>query len=164
MKNRILITAFLIISQITYSQTLEETSNWIENNAGAPNNLFSNTIAYNSQTNKLLLYKNYSAPFQFRKVTEIDPQDVSSISLYKANKKGGLSGILINFKTGGSDAKIYLANNNTKNTKVNNVEEKQLYALPILAEGGLDHTKRIKKYYLNLFQQLGVAVKDGDTF
>jgi hypothetical protein len=45
MKNSILIVTFLIISQIIYSQSLEETSNWIENNAGAPNNLFSNTIA-----------------------------------------------------------------------------------------------------------------------
>ncbi|MDP3358468.1 MAG: hypothetical protein Q8S41_03890 [Lutibacter sp.] len=164
MKNKILIVVFLIISQIGFTQSLEETSNWIENNAGAPNNLFSNTIAYNSQTNRLLLYKNYSAPFKFRKVTEIDPKDVSSISLYKAEKKGSLGGILLNFKKGGSNTKIYLANNNTKITKVNKVEEKQLYALPILAEGGLDHTKRIKKYYINLFQQLGVAVKDGDTF
>jgi hypothetical protein len=164
MKNRILIVTFLIISQISYSQTLEETSNWIENNAGAPNSLFSNTIAYNTQTNKLLLYKNYSAPFKFRKVTEIDPKDVSSISLYETNKKGGLRGILINFKTGGSNAKIYLANNNTRVTKVNKVEEAKMKFLPILAEGNLDHAKRIKKYYINLFQQLGVTVKDGDTF
>ena len=163
MKNRILIVAFLIISQIIYSQSLEETSNWIENNAGAPNSLFSNTIAYNSQTNKLLLYKNYSAPFKFRKVTEIDPKDVSSISLYKANKKGSLGGIILNFKKGGSNTKIYLANNDTKINKVNKVEEKQMFAFPILAEGGLDHTKRIKWYYLNLFQHLGIAVKDGDT-
>jgi hypothetical protein len=164
MKNRILITAFLIISQISYTQTLEETSNWIENNAGAPNKLFSNTIAYNSQTNRLLLYKNYSAPFKFRKVTEIDPKDVSSISLYKENKKGGLGGILLNFKKGGSNTKIYLANNDTRITKVNKVEEKQMYAFPIMAEGNLDHSKRIKKYYINLFHQLGITVKDGDTF
>jgi hypothetical protein len=163
MKNSILITAFLIISQIGYTQSLEETSNWIENNAGAPNNLFSNTIAYNTQTNKLLLYKNYSAPFKFRKVTEIDPKDVSSISLYEANKKGGLRGILLHFKTGGSNTKIYLANNDTRITKVNKVEEKQMFAFPIMAEGNLDHVKRIKKYYINLFQQLGVTVIDGDT-
>lgn len=163
MKNRILIVTFLIISQIIYSQSLEETSNWIENNAGAPNNLFSNTIAYNAQTNRLLLYKNYSAPFKFRKVTEIDPKDVSSISLYEANKKSGLSGILLHFKKGGSNTKIYLANNDTRVTKVNKVEEKQMYTFPIMAEGNLDHAKRIKKYYINLFQQLGVTVVDGDT-
>lgn len=164
MKNSILISAFLIISQFSYSQTLEETSNWIENNAGAPNNLFSNTIAYNAQTNRLLLYKNYSAPFKFRKVTEIDPKDVSSISLYEANKKSGLRGILLHFKKGGSNTKIYLANNDTKVTKVNKVEDKKMYALPIMAEGNLEHSKRIKKYYIHLFQQLGVIVKDGDTF
>jgi len=164
MKNKIFLIILFIISQIGYTQSLEETSNWIENNAGAPNNLFSNTIAYNSQTNRLLLYKNYSAPFKFRKVTEIDPKDVSSISLYEANKKGGLRGILLNFKKGGSNTKIYLANNNTKVTKVNKVEEIQMYAFPILAEGNLDHAKKIKKYYINLFQQLGVNVKDGDTF
>ena len=164
MKNKIFLIILFIISQIGYTQSLEETSNWIENNAGAPNNLFSNTIAYNSQTNRLLLYKNYSAPFKFRKVTEIDPKDVSSISLYEANKKGGLRGILLNFKKGGSNTKIYLANNNTKVTKVNKVEEIQMYAFPILAEGNIDHAKRIKKYYINLFQQLGVNVKDGDTF
>lgn len=164
MKNKILIVAFLIISQIIYSQSLEETSNWIENNAGAPNNLFSNAIAYNAKTNRLLLYKNYSAPFKFRKVTEIDPKDVSSISLYEANKRGGLRGILLHFKKGGSNTKIYLANNDTRVTKVNKVEEKQMYALPIMAEGNLEHSKRIKKYYINLFQQLGVTVKDGDTF
>jgi hypothetical protein len=89
---------------------------------------------------------------------------VSSISLYEANKKGGLRGILLNFKKGGSNTKIYLANNNTKVTKVNKVEEIQMYAFPILAEGNIDHAKRIKKYYINLFQQLGVNVKDGDTF
>ncbi|MHB1147607.1 MAG: hypothetical protein ACYC01_08445 [Lutibacter sp.] len=164
MKNKIFLIILFIVSQIGYTQSLEETSNWIENNAGAPNNLFSNTIAYNSQTNKLLLYKNYSAPFKFRKVTEIDPKDVSSISLYEANKKGGLRGILLNFKKGGSNTKIYLANNNTKVTKVNKVEEIQMYAFPIMAEGNLDHAKRIKKYYINLFQQLGINVKDGDTF
>lgn len=164
MKNKIFLISLLIASQFGYSQTLEETSNWIENNAGAPNNLFSNTIAYNSQTNKLLLYKNYSAPFKFRKVTEIDPKDVSSISLYEANKKGGLRGILLHFKKGGSNTKIYLANNDTRVTKVNKVEEKKIFALPIMAEGNLEHAKRIKKYYINLFQQLGVAVKDGDTF
>ncbi|KUO64651.1 MAG: hypothetical protein APF83_07920 [Lutibacter sp. BRH_c52] len=163
MKNKILILCLLVIGQIGYSQTIEETSNWIENNAGAPNNLFSNTIAYNSQTNRLLLYKNYSAPFKFRKVTEIDPKDVSSISLYKATKKGDLGGILLNFKKGGSYTKIYLANNNTRVSKVNKVEEKKMFAFPILAEGGLEHTKRIKWYYLNLFQHLGIAVKDGDT-
>jgi hypothetical protein len=58
MKNKIFLIILFIISQIGYTQSLEETSNWIENNAGAPNNLFSNTIAYNSQTNRLLLYKN----------------------------------------------------------------------------------------------------------
>ena len=163
MKNSILIVTFLIISQIIYSQSLEETSNWIENNAGAPNNLFSNTIAYNTQTNKLLLYKNYSAPFKFRKVTEIDPKDVSSISLYEANKKSGLRGILLHFKKGGSNTKIYLANNDTRVTKVNKVEDKKMYALPIMAEGNLEHSKRIKKYYIHLFQQLGVTVIDGDT-
>ena len=163
MKNRILIVSLLIISQIGYTQTLEETTNWIENNAGAPNSLFSNTIAYNTQTSKLLLYKNYSAPFKFRKVTEIDPKDVSSISLYEASKKGGLRGILINFKTGGSNTRIYLANNDTRVTKVNTVEEKKMKYLPILAEGNLDHAKRIKKHYIDLFQQLGFDVKDGDT-
>lgn len=164
MKTRIFLISFLIICQFAYSQTLEETTNWIENNAGAPINLFSNTIVYNTQTNKLLLYKNYSAPFKFRKVTEIDPKDVSSISLYKAEKKGGLGGILLHFKNGGSNTKIYLANNDTKVNKVNKVEEKQMFAFPVLAEGGLDHTKRIKKYYINLFHQLGIDVKDGDTF
>lgn len=163
MKNKIFLMSLLIVSQFGYSQTLEETSNWIENNAGAPNSLFSNTVVYNQQTNKLLLYKNYSAPFKFRKVTEIDPKDVNSISLYSENKKGGLRGILINFKKGGSNTKIYLANNDTKVTKVNKVDEKQLYAFPILAEGNLDHAKRIKKYYINYFQQLGIAVKDGDN-
>lgn len=163
MKNKIFLMSLLIVSQFGYSQTLEETSNWIENNAGAPNSLFSNTVVYNQQTNKLLLYKNYSAPFKFRKVTEIDPKDVNSISLYSENKKGGLRGILINFKKGGSNTKIYLANNDTRVTKVNKVDEKQLYAFPILAEGNLDHAKRIKKYYINYFQQLGIAVKDGDN-
>ncbi|NEW79380.1 MAG: hypothetical protein GZ086_08150 [Gelidibacter sp.] len=162
MKNKIFLMSLLIVSQFGYSQTLEETSNWIENNAGAPNSLFSNTVVYNQQTNKLLLYKNYSAPFKFRKVTEIDPKDVNSISLYSENKKGGLRGIL-NFKKGGSNTKIYLANNDTRVTKVNKVDEKQLYAFPILAEGNLDHAKRIKKYYINYFQQLGIAVKDGDN-
>lgn len=163
MKNNILIATFLIICQIGYTQTLEETSKWIENNAGAPNSMFSNTIAYNLQTNRLLLYKNYSAPFKFRKVTEIDPKDVNSISLHEATKKGGLRGILLNFKTGGSNVKVYLANNNSKISKVNKVEETKIKFLPILAEGNLDHAKKIKMYYINLFQQLGIDVKDGDT-
>jgi hypothetical protein len=164
LKNKFFFVSLLIISQFGYSQTLDETTNWIENNAGAPNSLFSNTIVYNQQTSKLLLYKNYSAPFKFRKVTEIDPKDVSSISLYNSTKKGSLGGILLHFKQGGSNTKIYLANNSTKINKVNKVEEIQMFALPILAEGGLDHKTRIKKYYINLFQQLGIAVKDGDTF
>lgn len=163
MKIKFFLISFLIVSQFCYSQSLEETSNWIENNAGAPNSLFSNTVVYNTQTNKLLLYKNYSAPFKFRKVTEIDPKDVSSISLYEANKKG-LRGILLNFKKGGSNTKIYLANNDTRVTKVNKVEEIQMYAFPIMAEASLEHAKRIKKAYINVFQQLGLNVKDGDTF
>jgi hypothetical protein len=91
---------------------------------------------------------------------------VSSISLYEANKKSGLRGILLHFKKGGSNTKIYLANNDTKITKVNKVnkvEEKQMFAFPIMAEGNLEHSKRIKKYYIHLFQQLGVTVIDGDT-
>lgn len=164
MKNKILIVSLFIISQITYAQSLKETANWIEINAGAPNKLFSNTIVFNEQTNKLLLYKNYSAPFKFRKVTEIVPSDVSSISLYESNKKNGLIGILLNFKSGGTKTKIYLANNNSRVTKVNKVEEKQMYTFPIMAEGNLAHAKRIKKYYINLFQQLGINVKDGDAF
>ncbi|MDD3722102.1 MAG: hypothetical protein PHW92_06415 [Lutibacter sp.] len=162
MKNKIFFVSLLIVSQFGYSQILEETSNWIENNAGAPNSLFSNTVSYNAETNKLLLYKNYSAPFKFRKVTEIDPKDVSSISLYEANKKSGLRGILINFKNGGAKTKIYLANNKTRVTKANKVEEKQMYEFPIMAEGNLEHVKRIKIAYLNVFWQLGIPIKDGD--
>ena len=163
MKITLLTVMLFILSYTIHAQTLEETSNWIENNAGAPNNLFSNAIVYNQLTNKLLLYKNYSAPFKFRKVTEIDPKDVSSISLYAENKKGGLRGILLNFKLGGSNGKIYLANNKTRVTKVNKVEDRQLYAFPILAEGDLNHAIRIKKYYINFFQKLGIDVKDGDA-
>lgn len=162
MKNRILTLFLVIFSQISYTQTFEETSNWIENNAGAPNSLFSNSIAYNTQTKKLLFYKNYSAPFKFRKVTEIDPKDVSSISLFEVSILGGLKAILINFKTEGSNAKIYLANNDSKIFKVNKAEEAKMKVLPILAEGNLDHAKRIKMHYINLFRQLGVDVKDGD--
>lgn len=164
MKNSIIITIFLFLSQIGFTQTFEETSRWIENNAGAPNSLFSNSIAYNAQAKKLLFYKNYSAPFKFRKVIEIDPKDVSSISLYEPSILGGLKAILINFKTEGSNAKIYLVNNDSKISKVNKVEEAKMKVLPILAEGNLDHAKRIKLYYINLFQQLGVSVKDVDTF
>lgn len=164
MKNKILIVSFLIIGQICYTQSLKETTNWIEINAGAPNKLFSNTIVFNEQTNKLLLYKNYSAPFKFRKVTEIDPKDVSSISLCELNKKSGLIGILLNFKNGGAKTKIYLANNNSRVTKVNKTEEKQMYTFPIMAEGNLAHAKRIKMAYLNVFQHLGINVKDGDSF
>ncbi|MFA5296853.1 MAG: hypothetical protein WC389_01440 [Lutibacter sp.] len=163
MKITLLLVMTFVLSHTVYAQSLDETSNWIENNAGAPSNLFSNAVVYNQQTNKLLLYKNYSAPFKFRKVTEIDPKDVNSISLYTESKKGGLRGILLNFKKGGSNSKIYLANNSTKVTKVNKVEEKQLYAFPILAEGDLNHAKIIKKYYINFFQKLGIDVKDGDT-
>ncbi|MGV8947367.1 MAG: hypothetical protein ACOH1N_13120 [Lutibacter sp.] len=163
MKITLLTVMLFFLSHTFHAQTLEETSNWIENNAGAPNNLFSNTIVYNQLTNKLLLYKNYSAPFKFRKVTEIDPKDVSSISLYAENKKGGLRGILLNFKLGGSNGKIYLANNKTRVTKVNKVEDRQLYAFPILAEGDLNHAIRIKKHYINFFQKLGIDVKDGDA-
>lgn len=164
MKNSIILTVFLFLSQIGFTQNLEEISKWIENNAGAPNSMFSNSIAYNAQTKKLLFYKNYSAPFKFRKVTEIDPKDVSSISLFEVSILGGLKAILINFKTEGSNAKIYLANNDSKISKVNKVEEAKMKVLPILAEGNLAHAKRIKMYYINLFQQLGVSVKDGDTF
>jgi hypothetical protein len=163
MKNKLLIISFFILSQIGYTQTLEETSNWIENNAGAPNSMFSNTVFYNAQTQKLLLYKNYSAPFKFRKVTEIDPTHVSSISVYEPNKKGELGGIVLNFKNGGTKTKIYLANNNTRVSKVNKVEEKQMHSWPIIAEGGINHKQRIKSYYINIFQQLGIDVKDGDT-
>lgn len=162
MKNKIFIIGFLIISQISYTQSLEETTNWIENNAGAPNSMFSNTVVYNKQTNRLLLYINYSAPFKFRKVTEIDPTQVSSISLCEKPNKKGLRGIQLNFKKGGSKTKIYLANNDTRVTKVNKVAEKQMYEFPILAEGNLAHAKRIKTAYLNVFQQLGIPVRDGD--
>ncbi len=163
MKNKVLTISFIILSHIGYSQTLEETANWIENNAGAPNNMFSNTVIYNAQTHKLLLYKNYSAPFKFRKVTEIDPAHVSSISLCEPDKKSGLRGIVLNFKNGGTITKVYLANNNTRVTKVNKVEEKQMYSWPILAEGGINHTQRIKRYYINLFHELGIDVEDGDS-
>ncbi|MDF1518517.1 MAG: hypothetical protein P1P79_11285 [Lutibacter sp.] len=57
-----------------------------------------------------------------------------------------------------------MANNDTKVSKVNKVEKAKMKFLPILAEGNLDHAKRIKKYYIDLFHQLGVTVKDGDTF
>lgn len=163
MKNKILTISFLILSHIGFAQTLEETANWIENNAGAPNSMFSNTVFYNAQTHKLLLYKNYSAPFKFRKVTEINPAHVSSISTFAPNKKASLGGIVINFKNGGTNTKIYLANNNTRLSKVKKVEEKQMSSLPIMAEGGINHYQRIKRYYINLFQQLGIEVKDGDN-
>ncbi|HEY9168548.1 MAG TPA: hypothetical protein VIN72_03590 [Lutibacter sp.] len=162
MKNTILIISLLILGHIGYTQTLEETANWIENNAGAPNSMFSNAVAYNSQTHKLLLYKNYSAPFKFRKVTEIDPAHVSSISVSEPNKKGDLGGIVLNFKKGGTTTKVYLANNNTRVSKANKVEEKQMYSWPIMVEGGINHKQRIKKYYLNLFHELGIDVVDGD--
>jgi len=162
MKITLLSMMFLALSHVIYSQSLEETSNWIASNAGAPNQMFSNAVAYNAKTNKLLLYKNYSAPFKFRKVTEIDPAQVNSISLSETDRKSGLRGIVLSFKTGGSNTRIYLANNNTRVTKVNKIKEIQMYEFPILAEGSLEHAKKIKMAYINLFHQLGINVKDGD--
>ena len=163
MKNKLFIISFFILGQIVYAQTLEETTNWIENNAGAPNSMFSNTVFFNVLTQKLLLFKNYSAPFKFRKVTEIDPAHVCSISLCEPTKKGELGGIVFNFKDGGTNTKIYLANNNTSVSKVNKVEERKINSLAIRTEGSLDHKRKIKIAYLNVFQQLGFDVKDGDT-
>lgn len=164
MKNYLLTVMFLALSLTIYSQTLEETTNWIEENATAPNSMFTNTIFYDIQSHKLLLCKNYAAPFKFRKITEIDPAQVSSISLDENSKNSGLRSIVLNLKDGASNTRTYLANYNSTVSKSNKIEEKQMASIPILAEGNLDHAKKIKLAYINLFQQLGVNVKDGDTF
>jgi len=89
---------------------------------------------------------------------------VSSISLDENSKNSGLRSIVLNLKDGASNTRTYLANYNSTVSKSNKIEEKQMASIPILAEGNLDHAKKIKLAYINLFQQLGINVKDGDTF
>ncbi len=70
------------------------------------------------------------------------------------HKKSCLNDIIINLKPEGSNTRIYLAN---KDKMVNKLEEIKMKFQSIFIKEGLDYAKKIKKYYINLFQQLGVT-------
>ena len=160
MKNKIFSLLFLIISGCIYSQTFGETANWIQMNASSQLAKYNNYVQYNRQTKKLILGKTYVDNGVMSLITEINPQDVSFISLDQSSINNEFKGIIIHFHKS-SIVKSYTTVDNSD--VENNVEIYKKPALLIQAECNIEKIKKIKKAYINLFRQLGVSVKDGDT-
>jgi len=162
MKNKIFSLLFLIISGCIYSQTYAETANWIQMNAGSQSGKYNNYVQYDSQNKKLIIGKIYN---DVRGVTswvmEINPKDVSFISLDQSSINSEFKGVIIHFNKSSIVKNYFTEGNSSVET---NVEISKRPAISIQSECDLEKIKKIKKAYINLFRQLGVNVKDGDAF
>ncbi|WP_299399106.1 hypothetical protein [uncultured Gelidibacter sp.] len=151
------ILTFIIIlfTTLSYSQTLDETVDWISRNSDGKEQIF-----YDKYENKVLFSAVRTAGGLTSFVNEIKPNDVKSISVKYRND--GWQLLSVNLKTEGVNVKSY-----TEDKNLELIGEKKYvrqYAISILIECDRSTIDKFKKAYIHFFKLLDVDVKDGDMF
>ncbi|MBK5214606.1 MAG: hypothetical protein JJE55_13205 [Flavobacteriaceae bacterium] len=164
MKTTFIILEVLMINLTVNAQTFEETQQWITNNVNSSTWYFSHQVSYDYNSEKLLLIKVLINPRLSAIVREINPANVTSVSISKAESNDGLKSIRLNFKYGGTKVKSYFVDDKFEIIEGVPIQETNMHGLDIYAECDLDKLKKIKKAYIHLFNELGIKVKDGDYF
>lgn len=164
MKNILISILIFFMSFQLFAQSFEETQQWITFNVSSKKWDISNQVSYDSSTGMLKLINVSTYPSLSATVSEINPKHVASVSLSDTNRSDGLKSIRLNFRSGGTKVKSYFVDDKFRINRSLPVEERNMYGYEIFAECGLEKIKSIKKAYINLFNKLGVPVKDGDYF
>ena len=155
---RIITFFFLFIFGLNFSQTTQETINWI------------NKMSYNrhyvisaEKTKVTLLNTRHVQGWATISTYEIiNPSTVSKI-FYSIDKDGwGLINIVFNKQTSIPTKTVIKYENNT-NKDEEKIEEKIQNSILISLPSG-NKTESINKAYLHLFKKFNTKIKEGDTF
>jgi hypothetical protein len=146
----------LLISSFGFSQSQEETMDWITRNSDGREQVFYNE---NDGTLHLLAVRqagNLLSTF----VNEINPKDVKSISVKYGND--GWNSINLNFKSSGSTVDYYTVDKNYE--VIGEIKSINKYGMNISIESDRELIDSFKKAYIHLFKTIGIEVKDGNMF
>ncbi|WP_437373870.1 hypothetical protein [Maribacter litoralis] len=156
MTNFKIILVFFLFINVSFSQSLEETIEWIGRNSSGREQ-----IEYDKNENILYFFSlrragNNQATF----VNAINPVDVNSISLKYG--QDGWNSVKLNFKKGGTIVTKYWLNE--KSEIEGEPTETKMYGFDISLNCSKELIEKYKKAFLHLFKELGIEVKDGDYF
>ncbi len=154
--NKLTLIALLFFTTVSFSQSRDETMDWIKRNSDGREQVF-----YNEKEETLNLFAvrkagNLLATF----VNEINPKDVKSISVKYGND--GWNSINLNFKSSGSIVEYYAVDKNFE--IIGEIERIKKYAMNISIESNRELIDSFKKAYIHLFKTMGIEVKDGNMF
>jgi DNA repair exonuclease SbcCD nuclease subunit len=148
---------FIVISSISYSQTIYETIDWINRNSHGRHK-----VLFIEKTNRIQLIKVDIIPgvIESARVQEFNPNDVITISA--PTKNDDWNDIVFIFKKGGAEVTCFTI---IDKNKTRSGESKKIVT-GIVADIKSDEKTILsyKKAYLNLFKKTGVNVKDGDFY
>lgn len=148
--------SLLLFSFFSFSQSQEETLDWITRNSNGREQIF-----YNENDGTLLLLSvrqagNLLTTF----VDEINPNDVKSISVKYGND--GWNSINLNFKSSGAFVNYYTVDKDFE--VIGEIKSIKKYWMNISIECDQELIDSFKKAYIHLFKTIGIEVKDGNMF
>jgi hypothetical protein len=153
---KVLIIILLLISSFSFSQSQEETMDWITRNSDGREQVF-----YNENDEILhLLAVRQAGNLLTTFVNEINPKDVKSISVKYGND--GWNSINLNFKSSGSTVDYYTVDKNFE--VIGEIKSINKYGMNISIESDRELIDSFKKAYIHLFKTIGIEVKDGNMF
>ena len=154
--NKFLSIALLLFTTVSFSQSQEETMDWITRNSDGREQVF-----YNENDGTLhLLAVRQAGNLLTTFVNEINPKDVKSISVKYGND--GWNSINLNFKSSGSTVDYYTVDKNFE--VIGEIKSINKYGMNISIESDRELIDSFKKAYIHLFKTIGIEVKDGNMF
>jgi len=154
--NKFLSIALLIFTTVSFSQSQEDTMDWITRNSDGREQVF-----YNEDDGTLhLLAVRQAGNLLTTFVNEINPKDVKSISVKYGND--GWNSINLNFKSSGSTVDYYTVDKNFE--IIGEVKSINKYGMNISIQSDRELIDSFKKAYIHLFKTIGIEVKDGNMF
>lgn len=147
----------ILISSVSYSQSIDETISWINRNSKGRHN-----VIFIEKTNKIQLIKINIIPGVIEDAwfQEFNINDVATIST--PTKNNDWNDIVFTFKNGGAEVISFsIIDNNKKRSSEN---KRRLSGITADIMCNTEMILKYKKAYLNLFKKLGANVKDGDFF
>ena len=154
---KLIVASLLLITSFSFCQSLIETIDWIGMNSRGRE-----FVRYNKSKNKLQFVSVRTIPNvdTSTSVQEFNPKDVVHISV--VYKKSDWNSILITFKNEGSIVRSFFEDEETK--EQSNAETRKTRGIELYLNVDKQMIDKYKKAYINLFQKLGVTVKDGNFF
>lgn len=154
--NKLLSIALILFTTVSFSQSQEETMDWITRNSDGREQVF-----YNENDGTLhLLAVRQAGNLLTTFVNEINPKDVKSISVKYGND--GWNSVNLNFQSSGSTVDYYTVDKNYE--IIGEVKSINKYGMNISIESDKELIDSFKKAYIHLFKTIGIDVKDGNMF